>query len=361
MGVIIETFQTIFLNSFVIGLIKIIFFCLCLVGFYYIVLFFRFPWRVSNTVFADPQRVLIFGRPGQGKTTLLVYKMIEALRDGKVVLSNQAVKWYGYAFRLTPFHKYLNKCIKWLFTTRFYVQRFNIYHERQTQFISDVKYKLDNLYDDDGYMKYDPTTLRKEIHHAEEVIEQIENFREDVDCGFIKEIEFPQENFIFEEDLSTAIATIIEMSLKDRSIEFFLGWDEGFAYLDSGKKVDPFITNFFNQSRKLNCSCFIASQRPVAVYPSFRALTDFMVLVKKKKFNRYSSTRFYVDTNESALPDLNKINSNSGFFSALDDNSEKGEKYINYKGRDVYYYFDTRQSFALNKLLEQYRRDKMTE
>ena len=67
-------------------------------------------------------------------------------------------------------------------------------------------------------------------------------------------------------------------------------FDEGFVDLEHGKKVPRYITNFFNQTRKLQCDVIISSQRPVAVYPSYRALCDYMVLVKKSWFGWFTES-----------------------------------------------------------------------
>ena len=359
MDLIFNTFKNILASSFVSGLLFICFVGFVVFSLYVLFRFFRRPWMMSKQIYPDPQRILIFGRPGQGKTTLLVYKMIEELRQGKIVVSNQSIKWFGAAFRLQPLHRFINNAFRFVFLSRFYSSYFSRVTENLNFDAVELQRKIDNLLDDDGFMLYDPTLLRKNLFHIEQERDSISKFIELVEQGVIFEYEYPASNFIYMEDLEDAIAKIIGMSIEDRSRQFVLAWDEGFAYLDAGKKVPEFITNFFNQSRKLDCTCLIASQRPVAVYPSFRALTDFMVLVRKGWFSRFKSFKYYVDSSENALPDLDGINSNRGFFSFLDKNSDKGESYIHYKGRDVFYYFDSRQSFALQSLLDKYISGKM--
>ena len=133
-------------------------------------------------------------------------------------------------------------------------------------------------------------------------------------------------------------------------------FDEGFSYLNAGMRPPKFITNFINQSRKLNCSVIVISQRPVAVFPDFRALVDFMVLVNKGWFNKFTSTRYYVDTSADALPSMEQIQTSNGLFGKKEV-QDTGEKYKSYRGSDVFPFFETRQSFALNEVLAEFEKD----
>jgi hypothetical protein len=339
----------------------LIFFVLLLspvILFYVYIYVFKFifrPWEFIKLGYFDPLRILIFGRPGQGKTTLLVYEMIQALRMGHVVVSNVSINWHGYYFGGNWFTNLFNGFFRMIFFNRYYIRYTD---KKKLKNLSMVEEINKNITSEE---KLDRTRLRKARWHLEKEISDIEYFMNRVDDGMFSEFDYSPENYIHCDDLKEAIYKIIRIGLDDPDARFMLAFDEGFSYLDHGKKVDSLITEFFNQSRKMNTSVLIASQRPVAVYPSFRALVDFMVLVNKGHFG-FSSRKYFVDTNADALPEQTQIEQNSGLLSRLFgkvEGNDYGKPYKKYKGKDVFYYFNTRQSYALEDLLKRYEQDMM--
>ena len=322
------------------------------------------PYKLRKKTFYNPVRNLIFGRPGAGKTTLLVHDMVDALRDNHIVVSNVSIKWFGYSVYATAGVLKLNSLLQFIFLSNIYTKHFNQKRKLLQDVIDEYQNNLDNILDPLGRRIYDETVLRKTIFDKSEELTQIEEFITKVKDGFFRYKYYSKDNYIYEESLEKAIILIINKSLENPELKFLLAFDEGFSYLDHSRKVPAFITNFINQSRKLNCSISIASQRPVAVYPSYRALTDYMVHVEnhKNKGIKYTSKKYYVDFNESALPDVGILEKEKKFFGLVEVSvgEDKGELYKDFKGKDVYYYFHTRQSFGLQELIKEHEQAKMT-
>ena len=328
-----------------------------------VVKFLLTPYVFRKKKFYNPVRNLIFGRPGAGKTTLLVNDMVQALREEHVVVSNVSIKWFGYSVYVGKAAKVINKILTKIYTGRLYTAHFNHKVKLLAKDIDEYNDNLANMFDYEEKRIYDETLLRKGIFDKTEEKAQIEDFVKKVKEGFLTYKYYPHTNYVYEESLEKAIIYIINQSLENPDKKFLLAFDEGFSYLDHSRKVPAFITNFINQSRKLNCSISIASQRPVAVYPSYRALTDYMVLVEnvKNKGVKYKAKKYYVDFNESALPDVGILEKEKKFFGLVEVSvgHDKGEHYAEFKGKDVYYYFHTRQSFGLKQLIEEHQQGKM--
>lgn len=285
------------------------------------------------------KRILIFGRPGSGKTCLSVLEIIQALKQGYYVYSNIEINWFGDLYTLSSWDKFINKI---------YSSFFGIFYNKRLKKISKLEKlrtelfnaKENVIFNEYGIPNLNLTNIFYQDYWAKKDIEKLKKRNENCDIGLIREHYFAQNRFSYFENLEEAINCLIKKAEENKENKFMLAFDEGFIELDHSRKVPPFITNFLNQTRKLNCDVVISSQRPIAVYPSYRAICDFMVNVKKGWFNRFSSKLYYVDDNANALPNLEQDK----------EGNDKGENYKDFKGKEVYPFFDTKQSIGLKKI-----------
>lgn len=289
------------------------------------------------------RRVLIFGRPGSGKTALSVYEMLNALRSGYYVYSNIEIKWFGELFILEGIHKFINK----IYFKFFYAIR--EFRRKMLEKSLDKKYELECLRDNCTYDEFlipsvNLTRIYYELYWINKKIEKLQNIEDNMKNGWIKPHYYHPSRYRYFDNLKDAITNLTQEALKNPNEKYLLCFDEGFIELDHQRSVPAYITNFFNQSRKLAVDVIISSQRPVAVYPSYRALCDYMIHVEKNWFNRFSSKKYYIDFNKDALPEITKDK----------DGSEKGERYISWSGKDVFPFFDTRQSIGIKKIKVSY-------
>lgn len=289
------------------------------------------------------KRILIFGRPGSGKTSLAVLEMLEALKQGYYVYSNIKIQWYGELFVKAKVHIFLNSC---------YTLLKNITKKRRLKKYNEL-IKLERIleeeqntvsFDKDGIPNKNLTDIYYQLYYIKQKINKIKEINSKTQYGFIKNYYYQRSRYNYTENLEEAVECIIQESKQNGNEKYFLlCFDEGFIELDFSRKVPHYITNFLNQTRKLNVDVVISSQRPVAIYPAYRAICDFMVLVEKKWFDRFQATKYYVDDNANALPDLSKDY----------EGKDRGEHYINFKGKDVFPFFDTRQGVGIIKLLKE--------
>lgn len=287
------------------------------------------------------RRILIFGRPGCGKTTLAVREMIQALKRGDHVYSNIKIVWFGELFTLAGLHHFLNflysLCAKSTFFWR--KKNYNKYYSQKQK----LEYRRDHVeFNSDQIPNENLTDLYFEIYSLEVKLERIRTINNRMEFGFIIPYYYSPVNYHYCDNLEEAIDKLITQAEENPSIFFTLAWDEGFVELEHGAKVPRFVTNFFNQTRKLSVDVIVCSQRPVAVYPGYRAICDYMVRVEKTFFGNFKARLYYVDSDANALPNLSKDA----------EGLDQSEYYDNWRGKDVFPFFDTRQSIGLKKLFE---------
>lgn len=288
------------------------------------------------------ERILIFGRPGSGKTSLAVLKMLEALQDGYFVYSNIKINWFGELHRLTKFEKLQNKLYNIFWSIIFPKNK----REKKLKKLYEKDVELETLADNTKIIDNIPTENLTDIFYSQywiqKNIDEIKNIEKNIREGWKKNYYYEKNRYNFIEDLEIAIKNLIDKATENPEEKYLLAFDEGFTELDYSRKVPAYVTNFFNQTRKLNIDVIICSQRPVAVYPSYRALCDYMVLVEfDKRFKTFSSKKFYVDENINALPDTRPDY----------EGNDKGEPYEKFNIKNVEPFFSHRQSIALKKLI----------
>lgn len=285
-------------------------------------------------------RILIFGRPGSGKTTLSVKMMKSALQRGEYVFSNIKIIWFGDLYFINKVHKALNFLIQnCLYLAKPLLERKKVKYYNKLLYYDE---KQDSCQEIDGIPTEDLTFIYVQKYLITQALNGIKKLLKIQEDGYFKNHYYAPERYIFTEDLAEAQTEIIDHAQKYPESYHGLYWDEGFIDLDFGQKVETDITNFFNQSRKLNVDVVISSQRPVAVYPAYRALCDYMILVKRMPIiGLFLGYQFFVDDDANALPDLSRD---------TDGHNQGKLKYV-WRGKYIFPYFATRQSIGLAKLI----------
>ena len=294
-------------------------------------------------------RKLIFGRPGSGKTTLLVKEVVEALDSGRIVFSNVKINWFGKLFIMDKFSKFVNSIVS--FNLRIFFLNRNIKLGKIYKRLAVIQEIRENVkWHTNAYGEEIPnidlTDLYAESYNLSQQASKLKNINEILKEGLIREYYYPPTNYNFYEDLEEAIGKILDHAEQNPQASFHLAWDEGFIDLEHGAKVPRYVTNFLNQTRKLDIDVTIASQRPVAVYPSYRALCDYMVKCVPRWFGKFEGRLYWTDTRPDALPDLSLRYDSDG------KEIDESEKYVKFKGKKVFPFFDSYQSIALRKLFE---------
>lgn len=297
-------------------------------------------------------RKLIFGRPGSGKTTLLTKEAVEALDDGIHVFSNVKINWFGKLFLRDRFSDFLNFLFSLFFRFLFFNRKQKIKKIQKRLF--ELQKKAENVVwtknpEGEAIPDIDLTDIYFEEYNLKANLKKYQNYDKVIKEGLITDYYYPRQNFHFYEDLEQAINTILDFAEEFKDRRFLLAWDEGFVDLEHGAKVPRYITNFLNQTRKLQVDVTIASQRPVAVYPSYRALCDYMIRCQPKIFGRIEGRLYWIDTRSDALPDLSTRYDPDGH------KIDESEHYSTFKAKKVFPFFSTRQSIALKRLYQDKR------
>jgi len=292
-------------------------------------------------------RKLIFGRPGSGKTTLLVKEVVEALDDGILVFSNVKINWFGKLFVKDKFTNFLNFLISLFLRLIFFRRKAKMKKFRKR--IGEIDEISESIIwyrtpSGQEIPNRDLTDLYYEQYNLLKSLKKLEQYDMVIKDGLIDSYYYPKHNLYFFEDIEEAISRLLDKAQENPNEHFLFAWDEGFIDLDHSAKVPRYITNFLNQTRKLQVDVSIASQRPVAVYPSFRALCDYMVRCEQKMFGRIEGRQYWVDTRADALPDLSLRYDKDG------KEIDESERYDKFRGSKIWPFFDTRQSIALKRL-----------
>ena len=208
----------------------------------------------------------------------------------------------------------------------------------------------DNTFlDDDGFPTNDLRKIFLDKYFIRQEIEKLEKVNDNVNNGYYRRHWYPDSRYRYFEDLYEAIHDVVNSARDHRDRNYMLCWDEGFIDLNHKAGVPEEITAFFNEASKLSIDLIVCSQRPVAIYPSFRALCEFMVRVEKEKIlgietSNFKAFKYYVDSDANALPDLSKDA----------EDHDKGEPYDSWSGKDIFPYFQTRESIAVKKLFKKF-------
>lgn len=294
------------------------------------------------------RHILIFGRKGTGKTTLAVKEMLIALQKGDYVYSNIKINWFGDLFYPTLLDKFINKFYKLVKGKNNTKRQIKI--TKLTEQLDELKniFEGDIEYDDNEMPNINLTQLYVQMYFIKEKINNLKEICNHITFGKIKPHWYEETRYNYCEDLAEALKIIVSEAFKSPEKNFMLCWDEGFTDLNFKANVNKNITAIFNEARKLSCDIIACAQRPVAIYPDFRALCDYMVLVEKTTFlgietNNFKATKFYVDSDKDALPNLSKDA----------EGKDKGEPYGSWSGKDIFPFFTTRESIAVKKLFKE--------
>lgn len=286
-------------------------------------------------------RILIFGHPGEGKTTLSVKLMKKALMRGEYVYSNIKINWFGDLYRIPPYKKLINFVLKFILS--FFIPLFRLKLKNLSRNVDDLTKLAESneMVDDMPTVDLQLIFVRKFL--AYQTKDKLERLIEIYEKGLYNSHWYDPHRYQFIEDLEEATKEIIIHSKNNPDAYHGLFWDEGFIDLDYSNGVPAHITNFFNQSRKLNVDIIVSSQRPVAVYPAFRALCNYMLQVVKpiKILSFFYAKQYFVDDDPNALPDIT---------TGMDGKSKAKIKYF-WRGKYIFPYFASRQSIALTKLI----------
>lgn len=296
------------------------------------------------------RHLLIFGRKGTGKTTLAVREMISSLSKGDYVYSNIKINWFGSLFYPSILDKLLNFLYRLFhFKEIVYLKRITKLQERglELQYLwENVEYDLDT-----NFPNLNLTEVYAEMYYLEQDIKKNKKIIDNLQNGYIRSHWFDRTRYNFTTDLNEAMSLVVQKASKNPDHNYLLCWDEGFLDLDYKASVPANFTVFFNEARKLSVDVIACAQRPVAIYPAFRALCDYMILVEKSKIlgidtGKFKGTKFFVDSDANALPDLSQDA----------EGRNKGEFYDSYSGKDVFPFFDTRQGVGILRLFKQFIR-----
>jgi len=297
----------------------------------------------------NSRNLLIFGRKRQGKTTLAVHEMIQSLEKGDYVFSNIKIEWFGDLFYPNWFDAFKNKVYNFFAGNN--IKRLEKIIKLEANYKDLVDIANETVLDLEGFPSNNLRTIYLDQFKIITEIKKLKEINKNVEFGYVKKHWYPEHRYQYHEDLNYAIQEIVNDARQNPDRNYLLCWDEGFIDLNHKSGVPEEITAFFNEAGKLSIDIIVCAQRPVAIYPAFRALCDYMILVEKEKIlgfetGNFKGKMFYVDSDANALPDLSKDA----------EGKNKGEDYGSWRGKDIFPYFKTRESIAIKKLFNRFKK-----
>jgi len=244
-------------------------------------------------------RVLIHGLPGSGKSTYCAKRIVEALAKGYHVYSNIKIEFEGH----TSFG--VSKSKFWRKVIYFIILR-----------LEHKKYKLSRKIIYASFPTIEKT--RQKLRIGRDIL-YLEKWIENLKALTVVQI-YDVKNYHFTTNFDEVIRDIKKMPVEKKKIVI---WDEGFIDFSHQNSPDSSFSEFFNQGRHFNCDLIVASQRAVAVFPTFRALCDYS-LECQRKFGWIQVRKHYLDSStslpasdEGRMYDFFKISKYSMFFNTI--------------------------------------------
>jgi adenylate kinase family enzyme len=244
-------------------------------------------------------RVLIYGLPGSGKSTYCAKRIIKALSEGYVVFTNIKIEFEGHTTLGVSNSKFLKKLVHFI--------------------IKRLEHKIIKLSNREIHIQYPTIQKTREKLRISRDILYLEKWIENLEV--LTKVQFYDvKNYVLTQNFDEVIESIKKMPIKQKKVVI---WDEGFIDFSHQNSPSSSFAEFFNQGRHFNCDLIIASQRAVAVFPTFRALCDYS-LECQRKFGWIQIRKYYLDSStslpasdEGKLYDFFKISNYSMFFNTV--------------------------------------------
>lgn len=244
-------------------------------------------------------RVLIHGLPGSGKSTYCAKRIINALTDGYQVFTNIKIEFEGHTSFGVSNSKFLKSIVF------FIIRRL----EKKVVKLSKKQIKV-------PYPTIQRTRAKLKIGRD---ILYLKKWTKNLEALTIIQF-YDVNNYHYLDNFDEVIEQIKKMPIEVKKVVI---WDEGFIDFSHQNSPSSSFAEFFNQGRHFNCDLVIASQRAVAVFPTFRALCDYS-LECQRKFGWIQVRKYYLDSSTS-LPasdegktyDFFRISQYSMFFNTL--------------------------------------------
>jgi len=244
-------------------------------------------------------RVLIHGLPGSGKSTYCAKRIMNSLGEGYQVFTNIKIEFEGHTSFGVSNSKFL-KSVVFLIIKRLEKKKIKLSKKVIKVTYPTIKKTGQKL------------RIQRDILYIEKWIKNLQSLT------VVQS--YPVTHYHFTQNFDEVIETIKKMPIETKKVVI---WDEGFIDFSHQNSPDSSFAEFFNQGRHFNADLIIASQRAVAVFPTFRALCDYS-LECQRKFGWIQVRKFYLDS-ASSLPesddgrlyDFFKISKYSMFFNTI--------------------------------------------